>query len=138
MGALKAMRLPEIFGLSTFPVFWVSRYFEVRNNSGIRVPVSKVRKFCETYRKFSQKCLPKICQKYTGIFEKSTVSAENSGTFLKIWLQNRPKLTKYGKKMVKNPENYTGIFDFLQKMTDFRLSPDCQKCTELFGFLFSR
>ena len=38
----KAMHLPKIFGLSTFPVFRVFRYFEVRNKSGIRAPVWKV------------------------------------------------------------------------------------------------
>ena len=90
---IKAMRLEKNFGLSTFPVFRVSRYFEVRNKFGIVTLVLNVRKFRKTYQKFSQKSLPKInpenytgifviCQKYTVIFKKSTVSAKNSGTFL--------------------------------------------------------
>ena len=150
------MRLEKNFGLSTFPVFRVSRYFEVRNKFGIVTLVSNVRKFRETYRKFSRKSLPKInpenytgifvicrkCRKYTGIFEKLTVSAKNSGTFLTFLtyvFEISLIIDQIGpKKMVENPENYTGIFDFLPKMTDFRLSTDCRKCTELFGLLFSR
>ena len=57
---IKAMRLEKKFGLSTFLVFRLSRYFEVRNKSGIWVRVSEIQKFRETYQKFSRKCLPKI------------------------------------------------------------------------------
>ena len=48
------MRLPEIFGLSTFPVFWPYRYFDSQNKSGILTLVSNVQKFHETYRKSYQ------------------------------------------------------------------------------------
>ena len=41
-------------------------------------------------------------------------------------------------KMVQNHEYYTRIFDFLSKMADFWYFGKCRKCTELFGFLFSR
>ena len=55
--------------------------------------------------------------------------AKNSGTFLtfltfsgtfltyifEIYLKMASKLTKNGPKMVKNYENYTGIFDSYQK-----------------------
>ena len=82
----KAMRLPEIFGLSTFPVFRVSRYFEVRNKFGIRVRVSKVRKFRETYRKFSRKSLPKVISEnlpvpklLTENYTETNVITENPG-----------------------------------------------------------
>ena len=51
---IKAMRLPEIFRLSTFPVFRTFWTFGLRNKSGILTLVSNVRKFCETYRKFSR------------------------------------------------------------------------------------
>ena len=59
----KPMRLPEIFGLSTFLVFWVSRYFDVQNKSGTITLVSEVQKFCEAYQKSYQKSLPKILPK---------------------------------------------------------------------------
>ena len=44
----KAMRLPEIFGLSTFPVFRQSKLDQ--NKTG----VLNLRKFRETYQKFSR------------------------------------------------------------------------------------
>ena len=80
------MRLGKNFGLSTFPVFRLSRYFEVQNKSGIRVRVSNVRKFHETYQKFSQKCLPKIISENVPVtkvltenYTENNVIAENPG-----------------------------------------------------------
>jgi hypothetical protein len=82
----KAMRLEKIFGLSTFPVFRLSRYFEVLNKSGIWVRVSKVRKCRETYRKFSRKWLPKIISENVPVtklltenYTETNVIAENPG-----------------------------------------------------------
>ena len=37
------------------------------------------------------------------------------------------------KSIINNPKNYTGIFDFLPKMADFRPFVNCQQCTGNFG-----
>ena len=51
---IKAMHLPEIFGVSTFPVFQPYWYFDGRNKSDILTLVLNVRKFCKTFRKSYQ------------------------------------------------------------------------------------
>ena len=58
----KAMPLSEIFGLSTFPVFWVSRYFDVR-------------KYFENVMSFQITELPKILPI---ILTENFISAKNS------------------------------------------------------------
>ena len=111
------MRLAKNFGLLTFPVFRVSRYFEVRNNSGIRAPVSKVRKFRKTYQKFSPKCLPKIFSKSIPEFSKNWLSLPK--ILVHFWKygfkidQNWPNMTqKMVKKLYRN-------FPLLPKLMDF-------------------
>ena len=74
------MRLPEIFGLSTFPVFWTFQTFGLRNKSGVIPLFLNVQNFRETYRKSYWKT--KIYQKMLKMlkmlkiyrnFQKSTV-----------------------------------------------------------------
>ena len=82
MLSTKAMHVTEIFGLSTFPVFRHCPTFDSRNMSGILILVSNVRKFCETYRKFSRKCLPKIISEnvaVTKLLTETNVIAGNPG-----------------------------------------------------------
>ena len=82
------------------------------------------------------------CQKYTGIFKNRPSVPKILVHFFDIfdiYIQNKPQnWPNMAQKMVKNPKNYTGIFNFLPKMMDYWLSTDCQKCTELFGLLFLR
>ena len=143
------MRLSKNFGLSTFPVFRPYRYFDGRNKFGIITLVSNVRKFRETYRKsYRNTEIFDICRKFRYIFDIfdirrlfSTISTF-SGTFrykmaLKI-VKMALKMVKMALKMVENNEYYTGNFDISTVDSYFRLSTVCRKCTELFGFLFSR
>ena len=72
------MHLPEIFGLSTFPVFWPSLYFDGQNKSGIIITVvlnvqfffAKLTKNVNERPKYTEKC--QKCQNVKNIPEFST------------------------------------------------------------------
>ena len=148
------MRLPKIFGLSTFPVVWSPKQVRYKGPSFESPKISrnlpkifpkiltknKSQKLYRNFRHMSK--MSKKCQKYTGIFENWQSLPKipvHFLTFLTYIFEISLKIDQiWPKKMVENPKNYTGIFDFLPKMTDFRLSTDCWKCTKLFGFLFLR
>ena len=145
------MRLPKIFSLLTFPVFRVSRSFNVQkyfeNFFSFRMS--------ETYQKSYQKFLPKIrFEKKTGIF----------GMFLKVSkitknIKNRWYLSKLNPKNTKNSEkkmvyvknkskkyskilkidgNFGLFFGLFPKLVNFRFWFRLSKETGNFGVFFAK
>ena len=117
----KAMHLPEIFGLSTFPVFWYCPTFDGRNMSGILTLVSNVQKFRKTYQKFSRnsssKPLSKNNQGSKPLSENNRSSkplSKNSGLnslFLHL------VLSKHKKPFILSPERARTVLNaFLECM----------------------
>ena len=79
------MRLPEIFGLSTFPVFWTFQTFGLRNKSGVIPLFLNVQNFLETYRKSYWKT--KIYQKMLKMLKMLKIyrNFQKSTVYVKSW-----------------------------------------------------
>ena len=145
------MRLPKIFSLLTFPVFWVSRSFDVQkyfeNFFSFRMS--------ETYQKSYQKCLPKIrFEKKTAIFGMflkvskitkniknrwylSKLNPKNTKNFEKQMVYVKNKSKKYS-KILKIDGNFGLFFGLFPKLVNFRFWFRLSKETGNFGFFFAK